>query len=94
MGDRETFVITDGGGGLDRPYAGALPGAVQRLDNGNGPDGGPGGTAVTLVMVQRIIQRHGGRVWVEATPEGGAVFFTLRHETGKSSTSPSIPLAL
>jgi len=107
VGDRETFVITDGGGGLDRPYAGALPGAVQRLDNGNrdggngpdgghGPDGGlgPGGTAVTLVMVQRIIQRHGGRVWVEATPEGGAVFFTLRHETGKSSTSPSIPLAL
>ena len=112
VGDRQTFVITDGGGGLDRPYAGALPGAVQRLDNGYGPgdgdgpgpgpDGGlgpngglgPGATAVTLVMVQRIIQRHGGRVWVEATPEGGAVFFTLGHQSGKSSTSPSIPLAL
>jgi signal transduction histidine kinase len=90
VGDRETFVITDGGGSLDRPYVGALPGAVQRLDNGNGP----GGTAVTLVMVQRIIQRHGGRVWVEATPEGGAVFFTLGPEAEKSSTSPSIPLAL
>jgi len=100
VGDRETFVITDGGGGLDRPYAGALPGAVQRLDNGygpgHGPDGGlgPGATAVALVMVQRIIQRHGGRVWVEATPEGGAVFFTLGHQSGKSSTSSSIPLAL
>jgi PAS domain S-box-containing protein len=82
VGDRETFVITDSGGTIDRPYAGALPGAVQRLDNGDGRDG----TAVTLVMIQRIIQRHGGRVWVEATPEGGAVFFTLGHESG-------IPLA-
>jgi light-regulated signal transduction histidine kinase (bacteriophytochrome) len=45
-------------------------------------------------MVQRIIQRHRGRVWVEATPEGGAVFFTLGPEAEKSSTSPSIPLAL
>src|SRR5262249_14925135 len=34
VGDRETFVITDGGGCLDRPYTGALPGAVQRLDAG------------------------------------------------------------
>jgi PAS domain S-box-containing protein len=92
VGDRETFVITDGGGTIDRPYAGALPGAVQRLDNGHGPEGrhGPDGGAVALVMVQRVIQRHGGRVWVEATPEGGAVFFTLGNEPEKSPPIPRI----
>jgi PAS domain S-box-containing protein len=79
QGVQVEFVVSDNGIGIEPQYAERIFGMFQRLHE----RGKYEGTGIGLAVAQRIVERHGGRIWVESElGKGAAIHFTLQTTKG------------
>lgn len=87
-GDMAHFTLRDNGIGVAPEYAEKVFGMFQRL-HGRTPTGGNG---IGLAVCRRIVERHGGRIWIgDSAPGGIAIHFTLPAAQDAEADVPGLP---
>jgi light-regulated signal transduction histidine kinase (bacteriophytochrome) len=90
--ERNVFYVKDNGFGIDPEFHQEVFRIFKRLQNAS--DGPETGTGVGLTFVKKIVERHGGRIWLESKPGEGTVFyFNLsrgRNEPARNSYEAAI----